>query len=593
MMRKFFFRRFIRYLIMLLVPTLLVFGIMFKITEQQIERELEQQAHTTLSTMDVNLNHVISTVIYQNEFFTSNISLQISLKKLLRDRNNVMYRDSIYLKNIDMILGSTVEAYPYLDSVYFYLDGYPYMMTSDSGLISCANYDDMVWQATYAEMEQEQKTSVIRRIIPKKIYKEAHWGFTIIEKMRLQNGAIVFNIDESKYMELMNDILTGRYESFFVLNENGEVILNRDSEELQKYNELDKDIFHQFMKENLEHLDRHDGKWVFIGNKKMLLNVMMNDQYKLYLVSFIDREARLAKYAQINSLFLLILLLDSMLILIVAYNITERNFKQIHYMINLFDEASRGIYPQERRIEMKDEYDIIMNNIIFMFLNNVQLNTELQEKKLDSERAKMNALQMQINPHFLYNTLQSVELLVKRLEGPGGSAGKALVSLSDILKYSIRDALSEVSLEEEIKYLKKYVDIQKYRFGDRFIIYYEIEEELYQMAVFRLMLQPLVENSILHGILQQMEKGYIKIKIHARQNRIVFHVIDSGHGMTADELMRLRKRIEDKSNSQIGVANVNSRLILRYGEESRLHISSKLHMGTWIRFSLPDIRRKD
>ena len=211
--------------------------------------------------------------------------------------------------------------------------------------------------------------------------------------------------------------------------------------------------------------------------------------------------------------------------------------------------------------------------------------TKLEESSI---KAQYTALQNQLNPHFLFNTLQTIQLEVNQVEGKNGKIATTIEELSDILKYALGNSNEKVSFAREIQYLKKYVNIQKLRFGDKFILYYEVDEELMDFQVFRLLLQPIVENSILHGV-RYREKGYIKVKIHYSHTepKVVISVIDSGIGMTKEELQMQRQNMKDYNPNHVGLANVNCRLKLYYGEEAQLHIYSKKDMGTVIRFCLP------
>lgn len=148
--------------------------------------------------------------------------------------------------------------------------------------------------------------------------------------------------------------------------------------------------------------------------------------------------------------------------------------------------------------------------------------------------------------------------------------------------------MEPISLQEEISYLKKYVAIQKIRFGDRFIVYYEIEEGLEQLMVFHLMLQPLMENSILHGVRNKETRGYIKLQVFKRNSRICFRVVDNGVGMTKEACQKLKDSIQNPKVHHIGLANVNTRLKLYFGEDAQIHIRSKQGMGCVMEFHLPE-----
>ena len=129
--------------------------------------------------------------------------------------------------------------------------------------------------------------------------------------------------------------------------------------------------------------------------------------------------------------------------------------------------------------------------------------------------------------------------------------------------------------------------MQKFRFGGRFVLYYEVDDELLDAQVFRLMLQPLVENSMLHGLKGLSERGYIWVRAYRDKDDLHISVKDSGTGMEQEELEALLHRIRDAASRSIGLTNLNRRLLLRYGEKSALNIVSEPGKGTEISFTLP------
>ena len=124
--------------------------------------------------------------------------------------------------------------------------------------------------------------------------------------------------------------------------------------------------------------------------------------------------------------------------------------------------------------------------------------------------------------------------------------------------------------------------------GERFLVYYEVDEDCMEARVTRLLLQPLLENSILHGIRTSPRKGYIKLKIFRRDSWMRFFVVDNGVGMSKEEMDALRERILDEGSQNIGLTNVNRRLILRYGAESSLKIAAKEEWGACLSFQIPE-----
>lgn len=336
-----------------------------------------------------------------------------------------------------------------------------------------------------------------------------------------------------------------------------------------------------------DYLKGLDGVWVRTQTGTCLLSVGSYDEMEVYYVSAISSKARTESIFATLQSFLAFLVLDLCVVVFLAYLTTKRSFDQISYMISVFNEAEQGLPVAKPENSNRDEYDVIMNNIIYLFLNTNYLNTQLKENEYKREHAEMMALQLQINPHFLFNTLQTVDMEVRKQGTSPEEISTIIRCVSDILKYALSDPGEPVTVEEEIQYLKKYAVIQKFRFGDQFIIYYEVDDEVMNAAVFRLFLQPLVENSLLHGIRGSKQKGYIKVSIQKRGERLRCCVMDTGTGMTREEKAELVNRFSSDDAGGIGLANLYRRLVLRYGEESGLRVWTKKGMGTAVSFYIP------
>lgn len=576
MQRKFFIRRFWKYFLLLIVPTFLVFTISFLVVNSQLDESLDTRAKNTLSNVNTNLNFVVSSVVFQNNQLTNNPYMLLSLKKLLRQESSISLSDAIYHRNIKTMINSIIQVYPYIQSVYLYLDGYDRYFSSADGLMDFQNKEEVGWWHRYSQMDPEMENSMEARTLM--INGKERQVLTIYQRMLLQDGVVVMNIDVEKYRDQLDSILTKDHETVLYIDENNEILFSWNDRG-DKGREFDLEAFDRTGQEN---------SWVAIGKDNYLVHTAFNSQYKLRLVSLLSRQAKLGGLWQMLRLYCMIFAINSLAMVILAYATTKRTFSQLYYMIQVFHDAESGIYPSEPRQEMKDEYDVIMNNIIYLFLRTIKLNGDLVQKQHEQQVAELTALQLQINPHFLFNTLQTVQLEIRKPDASPEAAEKVLDNLSDILKYALADPLETISLRQEIEYLKKYVAIQKFRFGDRFILYYEIEESLMEFQVFRLMLQPLVENSILHGIRYISGRGYIKLQIFSRRGRVYFRVIDNGEGMSKEECRRLREDIKVNQTAHIGLSNVNSRLLLHFGEESGIRIRSKKGMGCVMEFSLPD-----
>lgn len=216
--------------------------------------------------------------------------------------------------------------------------------------------------------------------------------------------------------------------------------------------------------------------------------------------------------------------------------------------------------------------------------------------KLKQKEAELNSLQNQINPHFLYNTLESIRGAAL-YHGIHEIAAMSK-ALSLLFRYSISDRVL-VSIKEEIQHLDNYMSIQNFRYENKFDLIYSISPELYSNKILKLTLQPLIENSIKHGLEMKLGKGLIKVEILSLDSNIKIQISDDGLGILpkkVEELNRALSRNEylagnegDQTGTGIGVRNVNSRIKLYFGEQYGLKFRDAL-VGTIVEITLPAVK---
>ena len=211
--------------------------------------------------------------------------------------------------------------------------------------------------------------------------------------------------------------------------------------------------------------------------------------------------------------------------------------------------------------------------------NNTRLQIQLQDQEQVVLRSRMEALTRQINPHFLFNTLNTA-VAMTRINPE--TARDVLIKLSTILRRLLRQSESFVSLQEELEFIDNYVDIELARFGpDKLRFTKEIEESTLTAYVPNMLLQPMVENAIRHGLSRRIEGGEIHLRTARMDDRIVIELRDTGVGIPA-------ARIKSIFESGIGISNVRERLSVLYGKDFTFTIDSEEGQGTFIRIELPD-----
>lgn len=584
MIKKFFLKRFKVFFLIMMIPTFIFFLISIGYINFNVQNNIKSEINNTLSNTRNNFDLITSNSAYQYELLTYNPRLVLSLQKLLL-QENFEYTDVVFLNSIKTILGTVATSQLHVDSIYLYIDGFDNFFSSTNGVCTLNDHFDTTWYESYASSPPANQW------IEKRSYKESSFSnekqvISIFQKMSNMKGLIVININPDQFKRALNTSLSKNKEQLFILNQSGDILISNTTDSLPT-NQPVLDFIHDRFGTDLEALSTLNNKWVAINHKYYLLNSRLSPDYDIAFLSLVPLNAVYQNSKSTLLIFFIVLLLNCLVVLLLSYMTTRRNFKQIDIIIDIFDNAEKGIVNTENKKLAKDEYGVILNNVINLHLKTTYLNQQLVEKKYKHKIAELASLQLQINPHFLFNTLQTLDFEALMLTEKPTQLNKIIHDLSDILKYALESPLSYVSLRNELNYLKKYADIQQYRYGGKFIIYYEIEDHLLDCTVFRLMLQPLIENSMFHGIRPLERTGYIKLKVFLRHNHIYFYVVDSGIGMTKDEISALYTRITDDNSDNIGITNLNRRLVLQYGPTSSLHIRSKKGFGSCISFRIP------
>lgn len=268
--------------------------------------------------------------------------------------------------------------------------------------------------------------------------------------------------------------------------------------------------------------------------------------------------------------------------------VTESITKPIRMLCDKTAMVAKGDFKTRMTCENHDELSVLsdsFNDMAFKLEQQVQ-SIRLEQENLRYMESKL--LQAQINPHFLYNTLDTIIWLI---EGDKNKeAIDIVIALSEFFRIVVSKGKDLITIREEEMHIKSYLQIQQLRYKD--ILDYEINipEELHGYQILKLTLQPLIENSLYHGIKMLRARGKITIIGEIMDEVICLHVVDNGIGMDEEKLSALRKEVEmpgSKQSTGFGLANVNKRIKLNYGNRYGLAIQSKKGEGTDITIKIP------
>ncbi|MDT8860708.1 sensor histidine kinase [Alkalihalobacillus sp. MEB130] len=304
----------------------------------------------------------------------------------------------------------------------------------------------------------------------------------------------------------------------------------------------------------------------------------------------------------VKKLGFLVLSLIIILLLLFTYWFSIRITKPVKKLTEAASYLSKGRFDVKIEVDSRDEIAFLaqmfeqmrvnINNLISEIRQKAKLEQELQQSKLLLKESQLQRLQSQINPHFLFNTLNT---LSKKAYMEGSEETSDLItSVADLLRYNLKHLDKNMTLIDEVNVLRDYMEIQKARFTDRLNFYVEMEETCLQVEIPGLTIQPIVENAVMYAVEPFEQGGVIWFRVKDGGDRVIIEVEDDGPGMsdeTITQIMEERRDSQKGQTSGIGLSNVVKRLRLFNGCETVMEIESKVEGGTKVTIYLFKERR--
>lgn len=301
------------------------------------------------------------------------------------------------------------------------------------------------------------------------------------------------------------------------------------------------------------------------------------------------RKEILSEVNHLRILIILVVLCGIGISFFLGFILSKPLVGSIHTLQQAMAEVEKGNLSKRVESYTNDEIGQLGKGFNHMINEIDRLVSEVYRIGLREKEAEIRALQSQMNPHFLYNTLESINMLAITKENLDVS--DMVTSLGKLLRYTIDHSAKIVTLEEELSFIHSYVNIQQVRMGDRIQYKEDIDSSMRNALIPKLMLQPLVENSIVHGLTGK--SGRILLKVQACNEELQIFVSDNGRGVEEKKLRDLRGSVENTqvthSGNQNGIAlaNVNERLAILYGKQYGIEIFSEFEKGFCVKMTMP------
>ncbi len=353
--------------------------------------------------------------------------------------------------------------------------------------------------------------------------------------------------------------------TFWVVDSDGTIVSSKDKGKIGTYC--------GYTPQELENIARNE--------QSLKDGFILCERIDWYLVEWLDSAIAFEPLTQVGSVIMAIIALCGVL-LFCALSLTARRLQQRVNRINdKMEQVIQGDLSVRIPVEHSDEFGRIESEFNSMVAEIDRLIREVRQGEQQKRLAELDFLQAQINPHFIHNTLTSIRFMLEM--GKVREAGEMIFYFSKLLRRTISRSNEFITLEEEVRTLEDYVNLQKFRYQDSFEASYDISPQTLNARVPALILQPVVENAIFHSVGRSMV--HISISARREDSQLILVVEDDGVGMSRE----LRETVlhKDVQVNRVGLRNVHDRIQLNYGKEYGLAITEREGHGTRVTFRLP------
>lgn len=443
------------------------------------------------------------------------------------------------------------------------------------------NPNNVVWYMTVKNQKIEN-IFVAQTVNSMVTYEEA--GLLVVQ-LRIK---FLDNVFLDLKNDLMKDVIIVTGDNKYITSKNNANSENGENKELVKSSSLLKpELFNKFVKNK-----------DLVIEDKMLISYVSVDGPDWKAVSYTPLKDVYQDVYRLRERIVILCLITLLILSTLSILIALDFIKPINRLVREMEKVRKGKSDVYIENDREDELGFLNETFNSMIKEINYLVTGIYREQITRKEAEIKALQSQINPHFLFNTLESINWMAQLNNVP--EISDTVSDLSSLMEASIGRGDKLITVKEEFTYSDKYISLLKRRFEDKIGLVKNVQDEALKVKIPRLLIQPLIENAVYHGIEQSREKGTINLNayIDDHDNLLIIEVLDNGLGIELDELEALNKKLSmdndtyfktlnSKKNKSIGIENVNRRIKLFYGETYGLQIESEVNKYTKVIVRIP------
>lgn len=402
-------------------------------------------------------------------------------------------------------------------------------------------------------------------------------GISLEQDGRATEGVLLLDVNFKTIDTLMQKVSLGQKGYVYMIDAKGNIVYHPQQQliyaGLKSENvELAMNVSNDFYK------DRSNGE-----ERLITVQTIPEIGWKVVGVSYMDEIVTTTK--ELTEFMLWLMLAVLVFVVLLAYYLSSNLSRPIQSLERSMKLVERGDFSTPIHASGYEEVEKLSNRFNIMVSRIRQLMGQIVEEQEEKRKSEFEVLQAQINPHFLYNTLNSVVRLAE--SGKNEEVVTMITSLSRFFRVSLSKGNNVIPIRDELAHIRNYLIIQNIRFKNKFEFEIQASDGVMELRTLKLLLQPIVENAIYHGIERMVDQGSIRILAEVMGDKVRFQVKDNGLGIAPERLSTLLTGVKSEEGSGVGIRNVNERIRLYYGDGYGLEIESELEEGTAVNIWIP------
>jgi len=410
------------------------------------------------------------------------------------------------------------------------------------------------------------------------------------------NGTLIISLSEKEFIRIFKKYMPDKDSSLLISSSKKEILTYVGDKDINKFEQISK-LVREDSSQNLDY------KLINLKNEKYLINSynIKNSEWaainKDWEITIISSYANIASQLKVfSSKITIFFIVAAIFLLLATIYVTIKIFHPIKKLEQVMYDFDLNSKLDHINLKRKDEIGYLNLAFYKMAKSIKELFEKLESEHKIKEKYRYESLRAQLNPHFLFNTLNTIRWMA--IIRKADNIVETIDALGNILKYSMNRGGESIPLKDEIENIRSYVFIQNNRYGSSYQVKYEIEDSLMELKIIKFILQPIVENSILHAFEDRDGIGCITISGKIEDDNLILSVEDNGVGMTETQVEEIFQENNEKLNNDrrvtgLGIKTIHEMLKIACGHQYGLEVQSLINKGTQVRLVLPVINGEE